>query len=207
MQMTRSPRASRYSQRCEPRKPAPPVTTAVGTEPDFSVEIGESWPRAKAVRRVYSSFTAPASRARTATLDERAVLGHRLGRRRGEARPAARLDPGQRAQVDSRFRPLLRDGHAIQDGRVPDAKRLLTRREHGEEAAGRHDHLGTTLDERLDLAAEALEQPLVCGPLARERRREVLDRDRQPDDAGDAVAEAVALGLLPVPGAEDRVDG
>src|SRR5215475_11726207 len=30
-QMTRRPRSSRYSQRCEPRKPAPPVTSAVGT--------------------------------------------------------------------------------------------------------------------------------------------------------------------------------
>ena len=30
MQMTRSPPASRYSQRCEPRKPAPPVTRQVG---------------------------------------------------------------------------------------------------------------------------------------------------------------------------------
>src|SRR5262249_35241407 len=30
-QITRLPRSSRYSQRCEPRKPAPPVTSAVGT--------------------------------------------------------------------------------------------------------------------------------------------------------------------------------
>src|SRR5689334_6657280 len=32
-QITRCPRSSRYSQRCEPRKPAPPVTSVVGTGP------------------------------------------------------------------------------------------------------------------------------------------------------------------------------
>src|SRR5207248_8132695 len=31
MQITRQSRASRYSQRCDPRNPAPPVTTAVLT--------------------------------------------------------------------------------------------------------------------------------------------------------------------------------
>src|ERR1041385_7038037 len=34
-QITRYPLPSRYSQRWEPRKPAPPVTTAVGTRPSY----------------------------------------------------------------------------------------------------------------------------------------------------------------------------
>src|SRR5438477_11409004 len=42
-QMTRSPLPSRYSQRWEPRNPAPPVTTAVGIREMLSGGFGRSW--------------------------------------------------------------------------------------------------------------------------------------------------------------------
>src|SRR5512146_2201347 len=45
-QMTRWPRSTRYSQRWEPRKPAPPVTTEVGIDlsywPQLRVEESEA---------------------------------------------------------------------------------------------------------------------------------------------------------------------
>src|SRR2546422_5882136 len=51
--MTRKPWASRYSQRWEPRKPAPPVTTAVGITPSYR----PSWPDPAASREPYEVLT------------------------------------------------------------------------------------------------------------------------------------------------------
>src|SRR5689334_7472867 len=53
-QMTRFPCFSRYSQRWEPRKPAPPVTTAVGIRMMVSASQAGSGAFGRALRRSYA---------------------------------------------------------------------------------------------------------------------------------------------------------
>src|SRR5437764_13226643 len=72
--MTRYPLAMRWSQRCEPRNPAPPVTTAVG--------IGGMLPAASAKgRRLYEALT-PHNCHRTSRADARSAYGSPVETRR-----------------------------------------------------------------------------------------------------------------------------
>src|SRR5688572_6293197 len=104
-QTTRLPRSSRYSQRWEPRKPAPPVTRQVGIR--WSVPTGPSVADCE-LRVEAGQRQQPRHRLAHADERDRAASLARAVVQRNEGLEAGRVHEDDVAEVDLRLQPIDR---------------------------------------------------------------------------------------------------
>jgi len=160
-----------------------------------------------AVTKFCRSVECCSSALTEAARNEGAEIGNGARGRQGEAWAAARLDAVQRVNGHPHFRAL--EGHrcAVDDRRMPDPNPPFPRQEQAGQHPRRRNHVGALLDQRPRAFNEAGEHALEGGLIAGEGGVEILWRDVESPDAGETIAEAVALRLLVMPDFEDPVDG